>query len=277
MKLKYLGTAAAEGIPAMFCECNNCKEARRRGGRDLRTRSQALIDGKVLIDFPADTYMHVVQYGLDLAKIKTCLITHSHSDHLYPADIEMRKPGFSHIEDVEPLTFYAWTSGYDMLVNEAKKYSVGEDRVKVKLIEPFKAFEVEGYTIMPITAAHGEISSPVVFLIEKDGKVIFYSNDTSEYPDDSMEYLRSYGKHIDLLSLDCTEADAGCTYVGHLTLSRCVALVDKLKEFGIVDNDTRIILNHFSHNGVGVLYDNFVKLAKVHGFEVSYDGMEVEI
>ena len=48
MKLKYLGTAAAEGIPAMFCECNNCKEARRRGGRDLRTRSQALIDGKVL-------------------------------------------------------------------------------------------------------------------------------------------------------------------------------------------------------------------------------------
>ena len=26
MKLKYLGTAAAEGVPAIFCECENCKE-----------------------------------------------------------------------------------------------------------------------------------------------------------------------------------------------------------------------------------------------------------
>ena len=277
MKIKYLGTAAAEGIPAMFCECDNCKEARRRGGKDIRTRSQALVDEKLLIDFPADTYIHSLQYGIDLATIKSCLITHSHSDHLYPADIEMRKPGFSHIKNVEPLTFYSDKSGYDMIVAEKSKYNVADDRIRAERIKPFESFEVEGYLVTPIKAAHGEDSSPVVFLIENDKKVLFYSNDTSEYPDVSMEYLEGYGKHIDLLSLDCTEADASCTYLGHLTLNRCVALVERLKEFGIVDTDTRVVLNHFSHNGVSVLYDDFVKLAGKYGFEVAYDGMEIEI
>lgn len=277
MKFKYLGTAAAEGIPALFCECENCKKARKNGGKDIRTRSQAIIDDKILIDFPADTYCHTLQHGLDLARIKTCLITHSHSDHLYAPDIEMRKNGFSHIPDCEPLTFYSDKSGYDMLKDAAQCFDVAEDRVQIKLLELYKPFEVEGYTVTAIRAAHGESSSPVVFLIERDGKVLFYSNDTSEYPDEAMEYLKNYGKHIDVLSLDCTEANAKCTYVGHLTLSRCVALVDKLKEFNLIDDDSRVILNHFSHNGVSVLYDDFLPLAKEHGFEVAYDGMEVEI
>lgn len=34
MKIKYLGTAAAERIPAMFCKCDVCRAARENGGRD---------------------------------------------------------------------------------------------------------------------------------------------------------------------------------------------------------------------------------------------------
>ena len=55
MKLQYFGTAAAEGWPALFCGCDACRRAREAGGRNIRTRSQALIDDKLLIDFPADT------------------------------------------------------------------------------------------------------------------------------------------------------------------------------------------------------------------------------
>lgn len=277
MKMKYLGTGAAEGIPAMFCECKTCMEARRTAGKNIRTRSQALVDGKLLIDFPADTYVHSIQYGINLATVKSCLITHSHSDHLYPADIEMRKPGFSHIDTLGPLTFYSGKSGCDMLKAEAEKYNVGEDRVRVEQIELFKPFKVEEYTVTALRATHGVDTSPVVFLIERDGRTLFYSNDTSEYPSDTMDYLRTYGKHIDLLSLDCTEANGACTYAGHLTLSRCVELVNNMKYLKIIDNDTRVVLNHFSHNGVSVLYDDFVKLAGKYGYEVSYDGMEIEI
>ena len=55
MKFKFLGTAAAEGIPGPFCACENCRLAREEGGRSIRGRSQALVDDCLLIDFPADT------------------------------------------------------------------------------------------------------------------------------------------------------------------------------------------------------------------------------
>ena len=44
MNLTYLGTAAAEGWPGIFCRCEFCERAKRLGGRDIRTRSQALLD-----------------------------------------------------------------------------------------------------------------------------------------------------------------------------------------------------------------------------------------
>lgn len=49
MKLQYLGTAAAEGIPAAFCTCPVCKHARQEKGREIRSRSQMLLDGELLI------------------------------------------------------------------------------------------------------------------------------------------------------------------------------------------------------------------------------------
>ena len=56
MKIRYLGTAAAEGWPALFCSCPICTHAREHGGKNLRTRTQAILDDDLLIDFPPDTY-----------------------------------------------------------------------------------------------------------------------------------------------------------------------------------------------------------------------------
>lgn len=97
MKIKYLGTAAAEGIPALFCRCDICKEARKRGGREIRTRSQAIIDEKLLIDFPADSYLHILHYNMDFSSIEHLLITHSHDDHFYPFDLRCVCPSMGMI------------------------------------------------------------------------------------------------------------------------------------------------------------------------------------
>ncbi|MBQ8533797.1 MAG: hypothetical protein IJ462_03090 [Clostridia bacterium] len=53
MKIKYLGTAAAEGIPALFCQCETCEKARKTG--IIRSRAQAIIDDCILLDFGPDT------------------------------------------------------------------------------------------------------------------------------------------------------------------------------------------------------------------------------
>ncbi len=279
MKLYYWGTAAAEGIPAIFCECETCKEARKRGGRNLRTRSQALLDGKILFDFNADTYIHSLAYGVSLHGIKHCLITHSHADHLHLDDIGMRKPGFSHIEDKTPLTFYADTSGYNMLSNfmEKKKISA-ETAARVEKITPGVSFMIEDYKITPIRAAHDVHSSPVIFLVEKDGKSLLYAHDTSELPEDGMQQLVAAVKSpIDFISCDCTEANSHIDYVGHFDIHRAHAFLKLLREKNILDDRTTVVLNHFSHNGADVLYEEFCEIAKEKGYLVSYDGMLCEI
>ena len=60
MKIKYLGTAAAEGVPALFCRCPVCEKSRSAGGRNIRSRSQAIIDDTLLIDYPPDSFMHFI-------------------------------------------------------------------------------------------------------------------------------------------------------------------------------------------------------------------------
>lgn len=277
MKIQYLGTAAAEGIPAIFCECENCIMARKAGERNIRTRSQALIDDKILIDFPADTYMHFLKYNIPMAAIKTCLITHSHMDHLYPRELVLRQKGSSHLKNQVPLTFFSDISGFNSLNSEKLAHNLADDEIVVKKIKVFESFVVDGYKITALRAAHDPGSSPVLYLVEKDGRSLFYSNDTSEYPDESMEYLKKMEKPIDLISLDCTEACGDATYVGHLTLSRCVELRKKLLNIGAADENTVFVLNHFSHNGRHVIYEDFVKIAAKYGFDVSYDGRIMEI
>ena len=90
MEIRYLGTAAAEGFPAAFCNCDHCRAARADLAREWRTRSQMLIDGRLLIDFPPDSYMHAVRGGVDLSAVRTLLVTHSHTDHFYAEEFVNR-------------------------------------------------------------------------------------------------------------------------------------------------------------------------------------------
>ena len=45
----------------------------------------------------------------------------------------------------------------------------------------------------------------------------------------------------------------------------------------LIDNNTIVVLNHFSHNGLNANYDDFEPIAKKEGFLTSFDGMEINI
>ena len=276
MRIKYLGTAAAEGIPALFCDCDVCKKSMKLGGRNIRTRSQAIIDNTLLIDFPPDTYWHFIQHKLPMDEITNCLVTHSHQDHLYELDIFMRKKGFANFKAPRPaLNFYTGKDGVKRINEVINSHNMSE--AKAHLVKSGDVFNVQGYTVTALEASHAKESTPLVYIIEKDGKSVFYSNDTSEYFESSWEILKKFGKPISLISLDCTEGDKHIEYIGHMNLKRCIALREKLKTVGVADENTIFVLNHFSHNGGNATYDDFVKKAAEHNFLVSYDGMEIEI
>jgi phosphoribosyl 1,2-cyclic phosphate phosphodiesterase len=77
MRIQILGTAAAEGWPAVFCGCQTCLRARAAGGKDIRSRSSVQIDNEIKIDLPPDTYYHSVRHNIEFSRLKHLFITHS--------------------------------------------------------------------------------------------------------------------------------------------------------------------------------------------------------
>ncbi|MBE6584837.1 MAG: MBL fold metallo-hydrolase [Ruminococcaceae bacterium] len=275
MKLRYLGTAAAEGIPGLFCNCKVCQNALKVRGKEIKTRSQALVDDRILIDFPPDTYMHVLNYGLDLREINHCIITHSHFDHLFVNDFWCRLEGIAHGVSEEPMHIFLTESGYRKAEQE---YGANVDgaRLKFHKIRPFEPFMIEDYRITPIAANHDKKADPVIFAIERGGKAMLYANDTGILPDESWEYLKKMDVTFDFVSLDCTGMLLTGWRNGHMDLGTNKEFFEKLCQMGRCDGKTVVYVNHFSHNGLATHEQLVVEAAK-YGFGVSFDGLEVEI
>lgn len=277
MKLTYYGTAAAEGFPALYCHCDACERARMLGGRNIRTRSQALINDDLLIDFPADTYMHELIYGFDLRKIKNCIITHSHEDHLYVEDLCRRtEPDalFPNIEKI-PIHIYASKkSGKEIKKEVAKKTLKDSNALRYNDIKPFCDYSIGKYVVTPLKASHAPGLDALIFIIKSDDKSILYANDTGYFPNETWEYLEKTKVHFDLISLDCTLA-YGDKYENHMGFDTCINVKERLQKSNAND-ETVFVVNHFSHN-CKVIYDEFVPIAEKEGFLVSYDGFEIEI
>ncbi len=279
MRFQYLGTAAAEGFPAMFCNCESCKRARAAGGKSLRTRSQAVIDNRLLIDFPADTCIHVMRDHIPLHAIHTCLITHSHSDHLYAPDLEMRHTPYAQLSDPAPLTLYSTLEAGRSIDEVIRTNGLArEQRVFHQTVTPFVSFQADGYTITPLPANHAPETGPVIYAITDGDKTVLYAHDTGWFPDETWRWLRGNHPHFDLVSLDCTGGTLPGWIHRHMSLDTNIRVRDQLRAFGCVDETTRVVLNHFSHNvGAGLLYEEMAEAAAACGMEVSYDGLVIQL
>ncbi|HPE95408.1 MAG TPA: MBL fold metallo-hydrolase [Bacillota bacterium] len=278
MIFTYLGTAAAEGWPALFCECDNCNRAMNAGGKNIRKRSQALVDDKLLIDFPADTYASMKQIGFSLANLHTLIITHSHSDHLYPEDLVMRSDVFAHFKDRTPLSLYGTKEVIDRI-----KYVAGDINARsrkdeqyytLNVIKPFDTFISDGYTITALPADHDPSSGPVFYSISDGCKNVLYAHDTGYFKDEVWEYLESSDVVYNFVSLDCTNVVLPWR-TGHMGIEACVDTADRMRKIGRADKHTVFCVNHFSHNG-GKIYDELVPMMKEYGMLVSFDGMKLE-
>lgn len=269
MKIKYFGTAAAEGWPGTFCRCEACRKARELGGKNIRTRSQALIDDWLLVDFPPDTYLHMLYGGLDLPSLRHCIITHTHEDHFYPEDLGTRGEGYA----VDPLPGDFMLYGNDEMVRRMMAFPPeNRDRVACRELTEFVPAAIGDFTVTPLLARHNPKEKCFIYQIERGGKRMLYANDTGVFPQATWE--RIAGVRFDFVSLDCTMLALHNTYYGHMSIEQVVEVKKRMLEMGCADADTRFLITHFSHNGL-LLHDELVKVMAGHGFEVAYDGLTV--
>ena len=276
LKITYLGTGAAEGIPAVFCHCNICKYARTYKGKNIKTRSQSLIDDNLLIDFGPDTYMHSLRYEIELANIGHCLITHTHDDHLYVNDLKARRRSRANLTPgTPPLHVYGSRGIEEELSPDENGFITKDKSVQFHKLTAENTYCILDYEVTPLHATHGS-NEPFIYAIRKEGKTILYGHDTDCFAEDTWVFLKNNKMYFDLVSLDCTEGKKHIDYPGHMNFERMVILCNRMHDERIIDDKTIIVANHISHNGL-VSHDEAESIGESLGFIVAFDGLEIEI
>ncbi len=282
MKLQFLGTGAAEGTPAVFCQCPTCKEARRRGQREYHTRAQFLIDDTVGIDFPPDAYAHALRFDIDLANIRHLLVTHSHMDHFYAHDFILR--GYKYCSPVQtPLIVYGNAEVkevFDECTRRELREEVAEN-IQVRVVQAFQPFTFEGYRATPLLAQHSKAEEAFVYLVEKGEVSYLHLTDTGRLPAQTLDFLEKWArdteKRVDFVTFDCTFLFHTAGEVSrHMGLEDNKAMQAQFLSRGIADGDTKFAITHYSHNN-NPLSETLKRAEKEYDFLSTHDGMSVFI
>lgn len=275
MRLKFLGTAAAEGVPAVFCNCPTCKRARSAGGKDIRTRSQILIDDDTLFDFPMDTYMHSLRFSVDLSAVKRVLITHSHLDHCYPQEFCLRGGPFAHGMTESSVTVFCDDKVKAMFLSDiAREVRPEVERgISVRTLKPFDELTDGDMRIIALPASHTVGEDCLVYYLERDGAGALLMNDTGVLDRSVFERLKNMKVNVRVAALDCTYGAKRNGPGRHMGLFDVADQKALMEDVGLINADTQVIATHLSHN-TDLDYAGISAAAKPLGIFVAYDGYE---
>ena len=244
MKIVYLGTGAAEGIPAIFCRCDFCNRVRE--GKDrARSRAQVLLDGELSIDYPPDAFYHSIACKLVPANIRYLLVTHSHCDHFYAQEFVLR--GYKYARELAPVDIFGNEEVLEVFEESTRREMRGDVRSNIRL-HALKAFEpvtFGAWRAVPLKARHSS-KHPFVFLLEKDGKRVLHLTDSGFLPEEDFDFLKREGKQIDLITFDCTFLfDAVSESARHMGLNENKQVFERLRALGLADENTKKVMTHF--------------------------------
>ena len=268
MRVQLLGTGGADGVPALFGEDRVSRHAREVGGREVRSRASALVDGVLKLDLPPDTLMQCLAQGVQACEWEAILFTHSDDDHLmvnqlqyalYPFT-EQEHPGFAIYGNATVLG-RIWGRFPDW------PFEMHETRA-------FEAFGVEGYAVTPVLANHSPGEECHNLLIERGGRSFLYATDTGVYPEATFEFLARRG--IDALVIECTDGIVPGGYDGHLGIETLGAVLARLRASGALASDARVWTTHHSARG-GVTHAELGGLLAPMGAEPGYDGLVFDV
>lgn len=269
MKLTFLGTAAAEAFPGVFCNCEHCIACRKLKGKNIRTRSQAIVNDDLLIDLPADTLHHFLTNDIEGDKIKYLLVTHSHSDHFYPNELHFRHPPFAHNARAEVLKAYLGEGAM-------KAYQTFGERknVEVEFLPLFTPTKIGDYEVTALPARHAPGDDARIFIIKQGDKTMLYAHDTGYFFEEVFDYIKDNNVQFDMITFDCTNVNLPISNEGgHMGIPNINRVRERLAD--AIKPDAKLYINHFSHNGAPIHHELEAQVQPM-GLEVSYDGCVVE-
>lgn len=243
----FMGTGAGCGVPAFFCDCPACEEARhdpraKRGCCGVMVRGEKTL----LIDTPPDIRHYLVRENV--RAIDELIYTHAHFDHL---------GGMGELEYMirlitkHPLATYGSATALSGMLQE---FHYMDDIIDCKPMEPFDTHEFDGvrYTALPVTHAPGTYG----YLIETDSTRLFYASDTGRLPQETAERVRG----VDVLAMDATFWESNWSPAAHHSVQECI-------EEGLELDAKKIYLTHLAMH-----YNTPVTLTELEEYCKQYNG-----
>ena len=277
-KITILGSAAAEGIPAMFCNCRVCTEAWKNGGKDRRMRAAYKLNDHVRIDFGPDTFCQELNYQLRSENLKHLFITHSHEDPLYCDLLDYRRPGFSVVAEDNILNIYGNVGVMDAIYTHFAKKRCNFPFYRLNPVEvtAFEPVELPGedMTFYPMIANHMPTEKPNFYVIRHGKKWLMIANDTGYFCEEDWQFLEKLHVRFAVVITDCT---GGIRDIrdGHMSGKYVIDTKKRLEEMGCVNEETKYFINHFSHNG-RLTHAEFEAHYDPYGIQIGFDGLEIE-
>ena len=283
MKLTFLGTASSEGYPNPFRTCGKLLRARALGGRSLRKRSAALFNDDLLIDFGPDLMAASSMHGISLGSVACCLLTIEHADHLDASHRTSRSPGCAvvgapRLELIASAGALKWAASQHPfnypelgLLDPAV-----QDRLDLspRVIAAGETICAGPCPLTAIPATHDvDRITPYLYMIERDGRTLFYATDTGPLGEDAWTILRTRGSRFDMVVLDHTFGTAGRSRV-HRNAEQFIGTIQQLRDADLLSPVLRVFAHHLGHHS-NPDHETLSDFAGARGYEVAFDGMTV--
>ena len=273
MRITILGTAAAEGLPAPFCECPTCVHARAAGGRNIRKRTATLINDDLLVDCGPDLIAATQQYRISLSSVETLLVTHAHGDHWHPPNVFTRLPGLCPTTPA-PLTIYA-PGPVTGPLRRHRKWSEVREMADVRLhtVRAGQSWQAGRYHVTAVPANHAGDQTALIYVIDDGESRLFYATDTGPLSDTAWQ-IATREAPFNAVLMDETLGDADW----HQHQNMRTFLEDHSRFYGdaLMAGGAQFVAFHFSHQS-NPPHDELVAAFAPHSVIVAYDGMVLDI
>lgn len=235
---------------------------RNKLSKDYRRFSTLLVDEKIIIDPSEDIFEFVETFMLSgiLDEVNDVFITHSHLDSFSVSAIEelakrtkirvyasaTLKPEISNIENAEFIE-----------------------------INPFSLHRVDGISVLAIPANHATdnpLETPLNFLIEAQGKSIFYGIDGAFIDAAAFRVLKEIKLDVAVLDFALGLSEYSSESANHNNLKSVLTIRDVLISSGVASDSTKFILSHIPSGKKNPTHDEIREALSELPFTPAYDG-----
>lgn len=262
MKVTFLGTGAADWDIHAYVP-----------GQFHRRFSSILINDDLLVDPGPHIFHFCEQNGTPdlLDGVKNIIVTHSHGDHFTPETVVRLCVG-------KDCTVWADPACKRKLIRMLGEETAAE----IKFVETKRNrdYEIGGYKVTSLRSNHATEDPDEdtrLYLIEQDGRILYYGCDSAWIPTVSWNVIREKPVNAMVLELTCGEtATYDWRIFEHNTPEMLDIMLTMFKKYNLFAPDVKYYVSHLART-LHTDHEGLVEYLKPRGVTPAYDGFSFEV